>query len=104
MAILSRVESIETKKGIAQGIKLEWDTGWCFLISAPKGIIACGAFDKKALEKFGITVARIRATVDSPINTLQEFITRKITDVNDGASKLGINIGMECLEALERLF
>lgn len=104
MSISTIVKVIEVNKKIAQGIQLKWGSGWCIVISAPKGLVTCGAIDDKTLQEFGIAAARVKGTPESPINNIEDLLGRTVTNINAGAESLGIRVGMLAKKALEMLF
>lgn len=98
------VKNIETKKGVIQGCQLKWTNSWLFVIDAPKGSIVCGSFDINALNSFGLASAKIVPEPGNPAYNIDEFIGRKITDVNELARQMGVKIGMSIEEAAELMY
>jgi len=98
------VKNIETGKGTIQGCQLKWTNSWLFVIDAPKGSVVCGSFDINALNGFGLAAAQIVPKPGDPAYNIDEFIERKITDVNELAGQMGIKIGMSVLEAAELMY
>ena len=98
------VKNIETGKGTVQASQLKWKHSWIFIIEAPKGTITCGSFDIDLLGSAGMVAAKIVPEPGKPAYTIEEFVQRKITHVNDPASGLGITVGMDAISAAEKLF
>ncbi len=70
--------------------------------STDSGLIACGAFDVAALDKFDYPAAKARGKSGS-IKTIQDLLDGEIILVNETAKKLGISEKMSGNEALERI-
>ena len=73
------------------------------LVVTDVGMVGCGAFDVMALDNFGYPAARVKSTSGNPIATIDDLLTGVVKGVNTEATKLGINIGMSGIEALDRL-
>ncbi len=67
-------------------------------IKSESGILACGAIDVSALDKFEIPAARI-----SGVTTLDDLMKGSIKEVNSCAAERGVKTGMNGEEALEFL-
>lgn len=67
------------------------------------GMLACGAFDVLALERFEYPAAKAKATGGDAIVTVADLLVAEVTVVNDAAAKRGIAAGMSGRDALERL-
>jgi quinol monooxygenase YgiN/uncharacterized protein YunC (DUF1805 family) len=59
-----------------------------------RGILACGAIDPGALEKFGIAAARVRPTTGTSITSLDDLLAGEVREANTSAQALGIQAGM----------
>ncbi len=59
-----------------------------------KGILACGAIDPAALERFGIAAARVRPTTGGSIGSLDDLLDGEVREANAPAQALGICAGM----------
>lgn len=70
---------------------------------ARRGMVGCGAFDVRALEKFGYPAARVRPVGSPSIATLEDLLSGEISETNSGAAAMGIQVGMSGKEALDRL-
>lgn len=68
-----------------------------------RGLLACGAVDPAALEKFGIPAARVRPTRGTSIANLDDLLTGEVREANAKAQALGVVPGMLGREALRRL-
>ena len=68
-----------------------------------RGILACGAIDPAALEKFGIAAARVKPTTGSSIGNLDDLIAGEVREANKPAQALGIQPGMTGRAALAKL-
>lgn len=67
------------------------------------GLVGCGAFDVKALDRFKYPAARVRPIRTTNITTLEDLQNGEIKDANEHASSRGIHEGMPVREALEQL-
>ncbi|NTU99806.1 MAG: YunC family protein [Methanoregulaceae archaeon] len=70
---------------------------------ARQGMVGCGAFDVRALEKFGYPAARVRPVSSPSVVTLKDLFSGEISEANSGAAAMGIQVGMSGKEALDRL-
>lgn len=68
-----------------------------------KGVLACGAIDPAALERFGIAAARVRPTTGSSIGSLADLLAGEVREANAPAQALGICAGMTGQAAWARL-
>lgn len=65
------------------------------------GMVACGAFDIKALDAFNYPAARAGRADGGLIATIDDLLTGIIKGVNEAARKRGVAIGMSGKAALE---
>jgi uncharacterized protein YunC (DUF1805 family) len=70
---------------------------------ARRGMVGCGAFDVRALEKFGYPAARVRPLGSNSVATLGDLLLGEISEANSGAVAMGVQVGMSGKEALNRL-
>lgn len=70
---------------------------------AQHGILACGAIDPAALEKFGIAAARVKPTRGNSIGNFDDLVAGEVREANATAQKLGIVVGMPGRDALKKL-
>lgn len=68
-----------------------------------KGMLGCGAFDVKALEKHNIPAATVRSSGGSPLATIDDLMNGAVKEANSVAIKCGIRPDMPAREALELL-
>ncbi|PTY08927.1 DUF1805 domain-containing protein [Opitutaceae bacterium EW11] len=68
----------------------------------PNGLLACGALDPAALERFGIAAARVKPAGASVAN-YQDLLAGSVREANAPAQARGIRVGMTGEEALKRL-
>lgn len=69
-----------------------------------KGLLACGAIDPAALQRFGIAAARVKpAAGKSSIGSLADLLEGEVREANDGAKALGIQVGQAGTHALRQL-
>ncbi len=68
-----------------------------------RGLLACGAIDPAAVEKFGIAAARVRPTRGSSIGSLDDLLAGEVREANPAAQALGIQPGMTGRAALANL-
>ena len=94
---------IETEFGRCVGHRAQWNGGqYCALITN-RGIVGCGAYDVKCLEKAGQIVAISRGTLEAPLVHPEDLFDVRIMDLTSHASEAGIRIGMTGKEALRIL-
>jgi uncharacterized protein YunC (DUF1805 family) len=67
------------------------------------GMVACGAFDVLALERFDYPAAKAKATRGDTIVTVSDLLVAEVTVVNAAAARRSIAAGMSGRDALERL-
>jgi uncharacterized protein YunC (DUF1805 family) len=67
-------------------------------INTDVGMVGCGAFDVRALDRFAYPAARVTG-----VATLDDLLQGRVKEANEHARKLGIEAGMTGREALERL-
>lgn len=72
-------------------------------VVADKGMLACGAFNVAALDKFSYPAAVARSTSGSPIASIDELLSGVVKEANASAIKLGVKAGMPAKNALEKL-
>ena len=94
-------KSFATKNGPVEGVQVKWPGFSILLVSGSKAALFCGVFDLDAFDKFGYPAALVESTPDNPIGTLERFPNRKIRKSNLKAQSLGIEAGMDVLEAFE---
>jgi uncharacterized protein YunC (DUF1805 family) len=70
---------------------------------ARRGMVGCGAFDVRALEKFGYPAARVRPVGSHSVATIRDLLSGEISEANSGAEAMGVQVGMSGKEALNRL-
>ena len=58
---------------------------------------------RQALNSFGLAAAKVVPEPDKPAFTIDDFISRKITNVNKLATGLGVKKDMTINEAIEKL-
>lgn len=68
-----------------------------------QGILACGAIDPSALEKFGLAVARMRPTTGGSIGSLDDLLAGEVREANALALARGIQPGQSGRVALAKL-
>ncbi len=72
------------------------------LIKTAKGMIGCGAFDVKALEKFSYPAVKIKSTDGSPVKDEADFLKGIAVEVNSFAKERGIEVEMPGKNILQR--
>jgi quinol monooxygenase YgiN/uncharacterized protein YunC (DUF1805 family) len=68
-----------------------------------RGILACGAIDPVALQRFGLAVARVKPTRGSSIANFDDLLAGEVREASEAASVLGVKAGMTGSEVLRRL-
>ncbi len=62
------------------------------------GLLACGAFDVMALDRFSYPAARVTG-----VATVEELLAGKVKDANEQAKKRGVQPGLSGKDALEKM-
>ena len=73
------------------------------LAQTERGILACGAIDPAALQRFGLPTARVKPTRGPSIANFDDLLAGEVREANDGAITLGIKVGMNGHTALQLL-
>lgn len=92
-------KTFATKNGPVEGIQTRWPGFSILMVTGTKGFLACPAIDIEACQRYGAAAAIVESTPQNPIGTLERFPNRKITKANEKARALGIQEGMEAIEA-----
>jgi len=90
-------------KAIAQGIEASWESGQWVVIICNKGMVGCGAFDAKLMEKHEQVIATSHGSIEHPLITCEDLLKAKIMEVTKLARKFGVKEGMTGKEAVELL-
>jgi uncharacterized protein YunC (DUF1805 family) len=64
-----------------------------------KGFVMCGFLDIRSANKFGVPAAVVRG-----VKTVEELLSKPVSDVSLAAESLGVRPGMSGREALGRFF
>ncbi|HQF39547.1 MAG TPA: DUF1805 domain-containing protein [Opitutaceae bacterium] len=72
-------------------------------VRTERGLLACGAIDPAALEKFGIAAARVKPATGGSIGGVDDLLAGEVREANGPAQALGIHPGMTGRAALARL-
>jgi len=68
-----------------------------------RGILACGAIDPVALQRFGLPTARVKPTRGTSITSFDDLLAGEVREANDAATALGVKVGMAGRVALKLL-
>ena len=68
-----------------------------------RGILACGAIDPAALQRFNLPTARVKPSRGPSIANLDDLLAGEVREANDAAAALGIKVGMNGRAALQLL-
>lgn len=69
-------------------------------IQTARGILACGAIDPSALQKFGLPTVRVKPTRGPSIANLDDLLAGEVREANEAAATLGVKPGMSGQQAL----
>ena len=94
-----QTKTYETPNGLVKGVQTKWAGFSILLVTGSKGFLACPAIDVDACERYGVAAAIVESTPDNPIGTLERFPDRKVTKANAKAKALGIEEGMNVVDA-----
>jgi uncharacterized protein YunC (DUF1805 family) len=89
----------QTKNGPVEGIQTRLPGFSILMVTGTKGFLVCPAIDIDACQRYGAAAAIVESTPQNPIGTLDRFPNRKVIKVNEKAKALGIQEGMEAIEA-----
>jgi uncharacterized protein YunC (DUF1805 family) len=67
------------------------------------GMIACGAFDVMALDKYGYPAVKMRSADGKPLGDVDGLLSGLVREANTAARKRDISIDMSGKQALELL-
>jgi len=67
------------------------------------GMLGCGAFDVKSFNRFDYPAAKVVAKEGKTIETVDDIFLGTVKEVSNAAKKLGIEVGMSGMDALEKL-
>ncbi len=95
--------SVLDGKATAQGIEASWDSGQWVAIIGNKGMVGCGAFDAKLMEKHGQVIATSHGSIEHPLITCEDLLQAKIMEVTKLARGFGVKEGISGKEAIELL-
>ena len=88
-----------TPNGRVEGVQTKWSGFNVLMVTGSKGFLACPAIDVEACQRYGVAAALVESTPDNPIQTLERFPARKVTQINEKAKALGIKEGMNVTDA-----
>jgi uncharacterized protein YunC (DUF1805 family) len=92
-------KTYQTPNGSVEGVQTKWPGFSILIVTGSKGFLACPAVDIDACQRYGVAAAIVESTPDNPIRTLDRFPNRKVTRVNEKAKALGIEEGMDAMDA-----
>ena len=69
-------------------------------VQTERGILACGAIDPAALQRFGLPTARVKPTRGPSIANLDDLLAGEVREANDAAVALGVKPGLTGRQAL----
>jgi uncharacterized protein YunC (DUF1805 family) len=92
-------KAFETPHGLVEGVQTKWSGFNVLMVTGSKGFLACPAIDVDTCERYGVAAALVESTPENPIRTLDRFANRRVTKVNAKARDLGIEDGMDVIEA-----
>lgn len=97
-------EVINLKRSTATGYVVALGPVNLVWVSAKNGMVGCGAFDVRALEKFGYPAARVKPPSHlESVRSVEDLLCGEIKETNKYAQDLGIRDGMTGKEALDLL-
>jgi uncharacterized protein YunC (DUF1805 family) len=90
-------------KATAQGIEASWESGQWVAIICNKGMVGCGAFDVKLMEKHDQVIATSHGSIEHPLITCDDLLEAKIMEVTKLAREFGVKPGLSGKEAADLL-
>ncbi|PIQ89153.1 MAG: hypothetical protein COV72_04510 [Candidatus Omnitrophica bacterium CG11_big_fil_rev_8_21_14_0_20_42_13] len=67
------------------------------------GMLACGAFNALALDKFNYPCGCVSSPNGKPVANIDDLLESAVMEANNSAQRLGIRIGMNAREALDKM-
>ena len=95
--------SVLDGRASAKGIEASWESGQWVAIICNKGMVGCGAFDAKLMEKHEQVIATIHGSIEHPLITCEDLMEAKIMEVTKLARKFGVKEGITGKEAVDLL-
>lgn len=92
------VEQIILENGSALGLKMDMEHAPLLVIRAGKGFVMCGYLNIEVANKLGDVAVRVTG-----VKSFEDVLNAKAVDVSEAAKKLGITIGMQAKEALNKM-
>ena len=105
MSINVKVRDITIMEGnaTAKGIEASWESGQWVAIICNKGMVGCGAFDAKLMERHEQVIATIHGSIEHPLITCEDLMAARIMEVTKLARAFGVKEGITGKEAVELL-
>ena len=97
--MIINTKTYQTPNGPVEGVQTKWAGFNILLVTGSKGFLACPAIDIDACEGYGVASAIVESTPENPIRTLARLGNRKVSKANAKAKALGIEEGMNVIEA-----
>jgi uncharacterized protein YunC (DUF1805 family) len=96
-------EKVQLTQKQADGYVIPLGPANLVFVKTDAGLVACGAFDVVALEKFNYPAARVKSANGGPIANVENLLNAVIKDANTFAAQRGIQPGMTGRQALDLL-
>lgn len=94
------VISIKVYDKTCLGVKVELpDSPPLLLVIAEKGFVMCGFLNVDVAEKLGVAAA-----VVTGVKSIEDLLKAQVKAVTSRARGLGVNVGVEGIDALKQLF
>ena len=94
-----KLEKIDIDNKEAEGVSVNTENTFIFVIKAKKGFLACGYFDINVANKVGDTAAIVTG-----VKTFDDMLNANVVKVSEKANELGIKEGMKGKRALKLMF
>ncbi len=92
------IEQIKLEKGFALGLKMDMEHAPLLVIRAGCGFVMCGYLNMDVANKLGDVAVRVTG-----VKSFEDVLNAKAVDVSEAAKRLGITVGMQAKEALNRM-
>ncbi len=90
---------VDSKGCVGLQVELPDCPALLLLITAEKGVVACGFLNLEAAEKLGVAAAIV-----SGVKTFEDVLNAQIKAMTSKAKDLGVEAGMKGAEALKLMF
>jgi uncharacterized protein YunC (DUF1805 family) len=89
---------IELDKGQAEGFRIDLDNAPLILVKAKRGYVMCGYLNINAANKLGDIAGRVTG-----VKSFEDVLNAEILEISDNAKKVGLTVGINGRDFLNKL-